>query len=125
MLQSRVFLLAVLGVLMAVAPAGAGTMYTTNDASDFLFRVDVTTGNATAIGQAGVDLSFTGLAYDTSTGTLYVSDAYDHPVRGLGIVDPATGAVAMVGSHVNSINIHGLADDFESGDLGRWSHSVP
>jgi hypothetical protein len=40
-----------------------------------------------------------------------VSDAYDLPVMGLGIVDLATGAVTMVGSHVNTVNLHALAYD--------------
>jgi len=111
MIQPRILLVVVTLPIMAAASVGAGTMYATNDSNDSFYRLDLTTGTGILIGPSGVVLSFTGLAFDTSTGTMYVSDAYDHPINGLGIVDLSTGVVNMVGSHVNSNNIHGLAYD--------------
>lgn len=111
MIRSSVFSLVFFGVIMAAAPVGAGTMYVTNDSNNFFYRIDVTTGVTTLVGPSGILLGFTGLAFDTSTETMYVSNAYDPPVLGLGIADLATGAVTVIGSHVNSNNVHGLAYD--------------
>lgn len=110
-MKKLIMIVLILGIAGAESDAGAGTLYATNDSNDFIYRVNVTTGMGTLVGPSGLGLNFCGMAYDTSTGTLYVSDAYDPPVNGLGIVDTATGAVTLVGGHVNSNNIHGLAYD--------------
>jgi DNA-binding beta-propeller fold protein YncE len=110
-MKKLIVIVSMVGIAEAASFAGAGTLYATNDSNDFIYRVNPTTGMGTLVGPSGVGLSFCGMAYDTSTGTLYVSDAYDPPVNGLGIIDTTTGAVSLVGGHVNSNNIHGLAYD--------------
>lgn len=89
----------------------AGTLYAVDDSTDSFYSIHTTTGAATLIGPCGEDLSFSGLAYDTSTGTMYVSDVRFAGGWGLGTVDIATGAVTFIGGHITTSNIHGLAYD--------------
>lgn len=114
--SARVLWIAAL-VAVTSSAATAGTLYATNDSNDYLYRVDPVTGSSTAVGPTGIDLMFTGLAYDSANGIMYVSDAYDFPVMGLGMVDLDTGAVTMVGSHVSTVNLHALAYDSAHGVL--------
>ena len=88
----------------------AGTMYATDDITDNLYTINTTTGAATLVGPTGQDLSLSGLAYDTANSTMYVSDvSLPTDGYGLGSVNLATGAVAIIGSHVISNDIMGLA----------------
>lgn len=122
--------LATVGLLIC-APSRAAIMYATDDNTDELYVIDVTTGQGTLVGTTVEDISFTGLAWDASTGTMYVSDVADPECAeltsaananlapeapqgscwGLGTVDLATGAVTFIGSHVLSSDIQGLAWD--------------
>jgi hypothetical protein len=121
--------------LIALSSAAAGhaaIMYATDDNTDEIYTIDLATGQGTLVGSGMEDLSLSGLAYDTSTGTMYVSDVHDltcNPTAGildqanagaeapegscfgLGTVDLATGAVTFIGSHAISSNIQGLAYD--------------
>ncbi len=91
--------------------AHAGILYATDDNVDAFYTLNTTTGAATSIGSTGQDLSFSGLAYDTSTRTMYVSDVTLESGWGLGTIDLTTGAVTVIGSHVITSDIHGLAYD--------------
>jgi len=118
-------------VTVLAAPL-AGQMYLSDDEQDAIYTVDLTTGQATLVGPAGLDMSFSGLAYDSLNGVLYVSDvallgeAAGPPTDGrnarltspeggtgwnLATVDLASGALTIVGDHLTSSNIHGLAFD--------------
>jgi hypothetical protein len=90
----------------------AGTLYVINDDADTLSRVDLLTGGTIEVGPTGIDVSAAGMALDTSTGTVYVSDV-ETPDQyyGLGWVDLATGRISLIGKHVNSDNVWGLAYD--------------
>lgn len=103
------------------ASAGvAATLYATDDVANTINTVNESTAATAALGPSGQDLSFTGLAYDTSTGTMYVSDLADpsnSSYYGLGKVDIATGAVTFIGDHKTSNNIWGLAYDSKNNIL--------
>lgn len=99
------------GAAVAAVPVAAGTLYGTDDAGDQVIVIDSAAGGGVVLGAAGLSLSATGLAYDTSTGTMYVSDGFAAVDAGLGVVDLTTGAVTFIGEHVISQNIFGLAYD--------------
>ena len=100
-----------LGLFAIGAPAAASTIYAGDIDSDDLSAVDSGTANALFVGNLGENLSFGGLAYDTSTGTMYVSDIELESGYGLATVNLTTGAATILGGHVNSSNIWGLAYD--------------
>ena len=107
---------AALGITaLAAVPAAAIQLFGSEDATgDNIHRIDPSTGVPFLVGPAGQDLSFTGMAFDTSTGTLYVSDVTSPTTPfawGLGRVDIFTGAVTYIGDHVSTTDIHGLAYD--------------
>lgn len=107
--------LAFVASALVAMPVAASTLYGTDDNGDTIQITSPVNGAAQLVGPSGQDLSFTGGAYDSSTGTLYVSDVAD-PVGGgafdfgLGTINPGTGAVTFIGLH-NSNNIWGLAYD--------------
>ena len=96
-------------ILVFAQSAFAGTMYATDDTTGNLYIINTTTAAATLVGPTGQELSSTGLAYDSSNHTMYVSDVSIPEGYGLGSVNLSTGAVTIIGSHVISFNIHGLA----------------
>jgi len=122
-------------VTLSTAPLAAATLYMSDDGNQAIYTVDTATGAATLVGSTVIEMSLSGLAWDSSTGVLYVSDvvtpgAGDAPVAvaggrnlpraaapgggsgyGLGAVNPATGEITFIGDHVTSSNIHGLAYD--------------
>ena len=86
--------------------------YAVADDTDSFYSVDLQTGVASLIGPCNYDLSLTGLAWDSLSHTMYVSDVrLSDGFFGLGSVDINTGAVTEIGRHVNSSNIHALAFD--------------
>jgi hypothetical protein len=96
---------------ISTKPVQAGTLYGVDDSTDSLYRINTTTGEATLIGPCGVDLSISGLAYDSSTATMYVSDI-EIGTRHLGIVDIDTGAVTVIDElDEYDFQFHGLAFD--------------
>ncbi len=87
-------------------------LYAIDEVSDNFYKIDTATGAATLVGSLVENVSLGGLAYDTSTGTMYVSDVtLGGGQWGLGSIDLTTGAVTVIGDHVNSSDIHGLAYD--------------
>ncbi len=120
-------------IALGLASAGqAAIMYASDDNADEIYIIDLATGQGTLVGSSLEDMSFTGLAYDSSTGTMYVSDVTDPLCEmlaagprdanaaagapegscwGLGTVDLTTGEVVFIGSHVVTDDIQGLAYD--------------
>ncbi len=87
-------------------------LYAVGDATGNFYRIDTATGAATVVGALVEGVQFSGLAYDTSTGTMYVSDVITSGGKfGLGRINLATGAVTVIGGHEDNPNIPGLAYD--------------
>jgi len=119
--------------LGSAAVGRAAIMYASADDSDEIYTIDLATGQATLVGISVENMSFSGLAYDSSTGTMFVSDVYDPACTtfagsagdanaggeilggscfGLGTVDLSTGAVTYIGTgHNITSDIQGLAYD--------------
>jgi len=87
-------------------------MYAIDEGTDSLYSIDTSTGASSLIGPAGEDFSFSGLAWDSWSQIMYVSDVtMNGPDWGLGRIDIQTGATTVIGSHVTTSNIWGLAFD--------------
>ncbi len=80
------------------------------DSSRALYEIDITTGATTSIGTVSSNASTTaGLAYDASTGTLYLSSTGNDSLYTL---DLTTGTATLVGSYGDpTIVMHGLEFD--------------
>jgi hypothetical protein len=89
-------------LLAAFAPlARAEVLYTVLQNSDVLCTVDTSTGVVTQIGPLGVPFSYGDLAFDTSTGTMYMVDGWGGGIQTISTlytVDLNTGAATHVGS---------------------------
>jgi hypothetical protein len=94
--------------------ACATWMYTINEYSNTVERVDVDTLNFEVIGPLGVAFDFGDLAYDQDSGTLYMVDG--RGAEGLYTVDLATGAATLVGIH-GVTDLFGLTVDTSTGRL--------
>lgn len=87
-------------------------LYAVDIDTNQFFRIEVPSADEALIGDTGANVSFSGLALDSTTGTLFASDIQnpdDDDFYGLATVNPNTGAVSYIGDHVNSINIWALA----------------
>ncbi len=74
---------------------GSGTLYGTDTIQDKLVTIDTSTGEATEVGDLGVDFDAVGsLAYDTTTSTLY---GVDFSSDELITISTSTGAGSAVG----------------------------
>lgn len=99
--------------------ANAEVLYTVEENTDILHTIDTSTGLLTPIGPLGVTFSFGDLAYDASTGTMYMSNGW-----GAGLSTPSslytvnlqTGAATLIGS-TGALSIFGLAIDPTTGKL--------
>ncbi|MCW5936119.1 MAG: PEP-CTERM sorting domain-containing protein [Fimbriimonadaceae bacterium] len=78
-----------------------------------LYRVNLNTGAATAIGSTGVTSLF-GLAYDQSNGKLYAGKSTDNP-QGLFELDMNTGAATAIGNPF--INLDAMTYNSSTGEL--------
>jgi hypothetical protein len=99
--------------------ARAQVYYTVEENGDVLCTVDVATGTLTAIGPLGSAYAFGDLAYDTSTGTMYLSDGWGQGINipsSLYTVDLATGLATLVGS-TGVTDIFGLVYDPQTDKL--------
>jgi hypothetical protein len=110
------FLSTCLAVGLLAGLAGAETLYTIEDSTDRLCMLDTTTGVVTPIGQLNVSFLYGDLAYDTSTGTLYMSNGWATSPSQLYTVNLQTGAATLVGS-MGANEIFGLAYDQVSNRL--------
>ncbi len=120
-------------IALGSAVGRAAILYASDDETNEIYTIALATGQATLVGTSVEDLSLSGLAYDRSTGTMFVSDVWnpacdqlagspgnanasgeapDGSCFGLGTVDLLTGEVTYIGtSHNISSNIQGLAYD--------------
>lgn len=81
--------------------AEAQTMYTIDMNSDVLYQIDVSTGVLSPVGPLGVNVAYGDLAFDSSTGILYMVDGWGHGISApseLYTVNPSTGVATLVGS---------------------------
>ncbi|HTF88093.1 MAG TPA: DUF4394 domain-containing protein [Planctomycetota bacterium] len=98
--------------VLAVSSVGASAdvFYTVQENSDTLCTIDTNTLAITPIGALGVSTSFGDLAYDTSTGTMYLSNGWGTNPSQLYKVNLTTGAATFVGS-IGINDVFGLAYD--------------
>jgi hypothetical protein len=88
-----------LASLSVTHDASAEILYTVEDATDTLCRIDTATGAVTPVGPLGVSFEFGDLAYDVSTATMYMTDGGSATVSSkLYRVDLITGAATAIGS---------------------------
>ena len=93
--------------------AATNSLYGTDFVSDQLLRIDVQTGDATAIGNLGF-INVLGLALDPATGTLYGTD---HNTQQLIAIDSQTGVGTAIGPWGFVYPIECLAWDSATGTL--------
>ncbi len=87
---------------------GAGVFYSTDRATDQVFKIDPDTGAATLVGSTGFDASFSGLSIDD--GPLYASDIFDPSTFewSLATIDQDTGLADIIGPQFDT-DIHAIA----------------
>lgn len=128
-------LLLVLAALALPQPAAAVTAVSTStlfgiaEDPNELNLVSPVNGAPSLVANLGLDASNSDLAYDSTRGRLYMSDASidNFAETGLAVVDMTTGRATFLGDHGASINIAGLAyvpandtlygSDMDSNDL--------
>ncbi|MDC8004651.1 T9SS type A sorting domain-containing protein [Aureisphaera galaxeae] len=87
-----------LGIALGIDNAGVGFAYDID--TDFMFRINLSNGNATSLGAIGFDSSFgQGMGFDSTNGILYMSafnnDTFQSELRE---VDPVTGWTTFIGA---------------------------
>ncbi|MEO6708169.1 MAG: DUF4394 domain-containing protein [Planctomycetota bacterium] len=90
--------------------ASADIFYTIQENTDTLCTIDTNTLVITPIGPLGITTNFGDLAYDTSTGTMYLSNGWGTSPSWLYKVNLSTGAATFVGS-IGISDVFGLAYD--------------
>src|SRR4029450_6479029 len=96
------------------SPAYASTLYTVNNATGVLMRIDTNTLALTTVGPLGVPFLFGGLAWDSANSTLYMVDG--RGAQSLYTVNTTTGAATLVGSH-GLPDLFGLTCDPANGTM--------
>lgn len=102
------------GVMTVIGPTGIdgrgmaydnknGILYAVNSADESLYTIDILTGLSTRIGATNIPIDMVGLAFDDSTGTLYLNEGDE--TDSLYRVDVLTGAATLIGA-----NGHGTID---------------
>lgn len=104
---------------LAYVPDGNNALFVSDDATDTIWTLDALTGQATLVGPALTDLSFTGMAFNPVTNDLFIQGAQGvTPGHMLGLVDPVIGEVTVIGEeYENDFPIAGLAWDPTSSTL--------
>jgi hypothetical protein len=95
-----------------VAPAYAGTMYTVNNSTGALMKIDTGTLALTTVGPLGVAFAYGSLAWDSANSTLYMVDG--RGAKSLYTVNTTTGAATLVGAH-GLTDMFGIAFDTANG----------
>ncbi len=101
--------------------AFAGSLYTIDEDTDTLQTIDLSTNTFTNVGSLGVGFSFGDLAYDSSTGTMYMVDGWGGTfnsqfVSSLYSVNLNTGAATLIGS-TGETGMFGLTYNPSNGKL--------
>lgn len=99
--MKRLLITAALATL--TGSAFAGSLYTIDEDTDTLQTLDLSTNTFTNVGSLGVGFNFGDLAFDASTGTMYMVDGRGSGfssahVSNLYSVNLATGAATLIGS---------------------------
>jgi hypothetical protein len=103
-------LIALAAAPVSATPVAAEVLYTIDEDVDALCTIDTATGALSVVGPLGVPFDFGDLAFDVSTGTMYMVDGWG---QGPGVpsslytVDLATGQATLVGS-TGSTSVFGL-----------------
>jgi hypothetical protein len=131
LLIALAFALALASIVPTISSAAAVTSPTLygargSSAASDLYTIDPATGASTSVGPIGMGV--TGLAYDSSTGTLYGVTTPKSPLSPLSLVsiDTATGAPTVIGPLENSSATAETIAEIEfdgSGALWGWSES--
>ncbi|HTF87609.1 MAG TPA: hypothetical protein VK843_04310 [Planctomycetota bacterium] len=90
--------------------ASAEVFYTIQESTNTLCTIDTSTLVLTPIGPLGVNYDFGDLAYDSSTGTMYMTNGWGTNPSQLYKVDLTTGAATFIGS-MGINDVFGLAYD--------------
>lgn len=117
--MKRLLITAALATL--TGSAFAGTLYTIDEATDTLQTIDLSTNTFTNVGSLGVGFNFGDLAYDSSTGTMFMVDGWGGTfntghISQLYSVNLATGAATLIGS-TGLTSVMGLAYNPMTGKL--------
>ncbi len=102
--------LAAAALIASSVGANADVFYTVQESSDSLCTIDTNTLVITTIGPLGVATNFGDLAFDSSTGTMYLSNGWGTNPSRLYKVDVTTGAATLIGS-MGVNDIFGLTYD--------------
>lgn len=92
----------------------AGKLFAVRESDDILISIDTNTLDITDIGPLNVTFAFGGLAWDSSSSTLYMVDG--RGARSLYTVDTGSGNATLVGAH-GVRDLFGLAYDSKNDDL--------
>ncbi len=117
--MKRLLITAALATL--TGSAFAGTLYTIDEATDTLQTIDLSTNTFSNVGSLGVGFSFGDLAYDSSSGTMFMVDGRGGGFNNLHIsqlysVNLATGAATLIGS-TGQTEMFGLTYNPSNGKL--------
>lgn len=117
--MKRLLILAATATLTGSAFAGA--LYTIDENTDSLQTLDLSTNTFTTVGSLGVGFNFGDLAYDSSTGTMYMVDGWGGTfntqfVSSLYSVNLNTGAATLIGS-TGQTGVFGLTYNPSNGKL--------
>jgi DNA-binding beta-propeller fold protein YncE len=95
----------------AVTAVSPSTLFGIAEDPNQLNLVNPNTGAPVLVGNLGLEASNSDMAYDSSTGRMWVSDASTEgwAQTGLAWIDMKTGHATFVGDHGSSINVAGLA----------------
>ena len=91
-------LLAAIALVASSFAAHADVFYTVQESGNMLCTIDTNTLVVTTIGPLGVSTDFGDLAFDTSTGTMYLSNGWGTNPSQLYKVNLLTGAATLIGS---------------------------
>ncbi len=117
--MKRLLITAALATL--AGSAFAGTLYTIDENTDTLQTLDLSTNTFSNVGSLGVGFSFGDLAFDSSTGTMFMVDGWgggfdNSHVSKLYSVDLVTGAATLIGS-TGITSVFGLTYNPATGKL--------
>ncbi len=108
------------GIIAALSSAAfAGTLYTVDEGTDSLQTIDLSTNTFTTVGSLGVSFEFGDLAFDSSTGTMFMVNGWGSNSgnqSSLYSVNLTTGAATLIGS-TGVTSMFGLAYNPVNGKL--------
>lgn len=97
-----------------ISSAFAGTMYTVNNDTGVLMKIDTNTLVLTSVGPLGVTFNYGSLAWNPVNSTLYMVDG--RGAQSLYTVNTSTGAATLVGPHGLN-DMFGIAFDTANGTM--------